>query len=41
MPFDIQGSHVEEVGIVTEQSQPVIAPLTEKFPDAAGRVIMI
>jgi hypothetical protein len=39
--LDVESGDVEEVRIVAEQAEPVVAPLAEQPADLAGRVIVI
>jgi hypothetical protein len=41
MAFDVEGSHVQEVGIVPEETEALVAALTEQLPDPTSRMIMI
>ena len=39
--LDVEGGDSEEVGLVPEESETVVAPLAEQLSDAARGVIMI
>jgi hypothetical protein len=41
MALDVQSSDVEEVGVISEQTETLVAPLAEQLPDPAGRMIVI
>jgi len=38
---DVVGGGMEKLGVVSEETKTVVAPLAEQSPDRAGRMIVI
>jgi hypothetical protein len=37
----VEGGHMQQVGIVAEQTQPLVAPLAQQPADLSGLVVVI